>query len=121
MATINLVMLGPLHGPHINTNGCHVGRDGNLQSLRNGQGGGLLCLCTPSATEVEDSGSALSVSWEGGFEKVVVGVHQCLFIGGGAIGMAEQDRAHCKSPYRPSASDLATANSTFWRPTASRQ
>ena len=35
---------------------------------------------------------------------------------GGVIGMDEWDRAPHKSLYRPSASDPATASSTYWRP-----
>ena len=119
-APLNSAPINPLDAPHIQTKGCHVGRDGDLQSLRSGQGGSLLCLCTPSASGMRDSGSTLSGCWEGGFDTVVVGVSWHLLTMGGAIGMAEWDMAPHKSPYRPSASDLTTANSTFWRPTASR-
>ena len=42
-APLNLAPINPLDALHIQVKGCHVGRDGYLQSLRNGQGGGLLC------------------------------------------------------------------------------
>ena len=73
-APLNLAPVNPLDAPHIQMKGYHVSRDGNLQSLRNSQGGCLLCLCTPSATGMKDSGSTLSGSWESGFDSVVVGV-----------------------------------------------
>ena len=53
-----------------------------------------------------------------GFDTVAVGVSQYLLTRGGAISIAEWDRASHKNLYRASASDLATAKSTFWRPTA---
>ena len=121
VAPLNPAIFDPLGGPHVNMKGCHVRRDGKLQSLRNGQRRGLMHLYAPLATEVKDSRSALSGSWEGGFDIVAVGVHGCLLIGCGAISIAEQDWAPHESPYRPSASDPATADSSFWRPSASKQ
>ena len=46
-APLNLTLINPLDAPHIQTKGCHVGRESNLQSLRNSHGGDLLCLLTP--------------------------------------------------------------------------
>ena len=51
VSPLNLAMIDPLGGPCINMKGGHVGKDGNLQILRNGQRGSLLCLCSPSATD----------------------------------------------------------------------
>ena len=36
----------PSWHPHIKMKGCHVSRDGNLQGLRDGQGGAS-CACAP--------------------------------------------------------------------------
>ena len=69
--------------------GCHVGWDGNLQGLGDGQGGSLLCQYAPSNMEVGDSDLTFSGSWGGGFVMVVVGAQQCLLGGGWAIDMGE--------------------------------
>ena len=119
MATLNLALLDPL-ACHIQMKGCHVGGSSNLQGLRDGQGGSLLCLYAPSAMGVEDSRSTSSDFCGGGLHMVTVGVSQCLLTGGWAINIAEWDQVPCKSSCNPSALDPATANSTFWRPTASR-
>ena len=111
----------PLSGPNVNTKGCHVGRDGDLQGLRTGQRGSLLCQCIP-----------LSHQWQGfwistfrflgcGLDTVAGTAHWCLLAGGRAIGRDEWEKASQRRPYRSSALDQATASSTFWRPTASKQ
>ena len=46
VAPLNLATINPLSGPHINTKGYHVSRDGNLQGLRNGQRG-VSCASAP--------------------------------------------------------------------------
>ena len=35
-APLNLALVNPLGAPHIQVKGCHVGRDSNLQGLREG-------------------------------------------------------------------------------------
>ena len=54
-----------------------------------------------------------------GYKTIAVGIHLCLF-GRGKDQQMWKDLARSWSPqrmlYRPSASDLATANSTCWRP-----
>ena len=81
MAPHNLAMINPLGSPHINMKGCHVSRDGDLQGLRNGQRGSLLCLQAPlshrhwgswltssdswSWLGYGHSGNPINVSWQG--------------------------------------------------------
>ena len=106
--------------PHIQMKGCHVSRDGNLLILRNGWGGGLLYLCTPQPQEWRGLRINTFRLLGGWFWHSSGGGYLTPPDKGSAIGMAEWDRVLCKSPYRSSASDPATANSTFCRPTASR-
>ena len=73
-APLNPALLDPLDAPTIQAKGCHVGRDGNLQGLRDGEEKSLLCLHTPSAGGVEDSGSTFSGSCGGGLDMVVGGL-----------------------------------------------
>ena len=55
-APLNLALIDPLDAPHIQMQGCNVGRGGKLQGMRD-QGGSLLCWYTPSAMGAEDSSS----------------------------------------------------------------
>ena len=92
-APLNPALIDPLDAPHIQMDGCHVSRDGNLQGLRDGQGGAF-CVCVPpSAMGAEDCRSTPSCSWEGGFDMVVVGIHQRLLTGDWAMDVAQWDRA----------------------------
>ena len=75
MASLNPATVNSLNGPYINMKGCHVGQDGDLQGLRNGQRGGLLCLCTPSTTDARGSAPVLSDSWADGWVTVAVAAH----------------------------------------------
>ena len=61
-ATLSSPLADSFDAPHIQMKGCHVGKDSNLQGLRDGQGGSLLCLYTPSAMGGEDSRSTSSGS-----------------------------------------------------------
>ena len=63
VATLNLAMVNPLVGCHINMKGCHCSRDSDLKGLRNGQRGSLQCLHAPSATDTGGSGLTFSDSW----------------------------------------------------------
>ena len=119
-APLNSTSIDPLDTPHIQMKGCDVDGDGNLHGLRDGQGEPSCAYVPPSAMRAEDSRSTSSCSWECGFDIMAVGVHQHLLTGGWAINVAEWDRVPYKTPYKPSTSDLATMNSTFWRPTATR-
>ena len=85
MVPLNPAMINPLTSPHINTKGCYVGWDGDLQGLRNGKRGGLLCLCAPSATDARGAGLALSDSWGGGLDTVKVAANWHLLAGAGPL------------------------------------
>ena len=118
--SLNLSLVDPLDVPHIQTKGCHVGGDSNLQGLRDGQGGSLLYMHATLSYGSRGFWVNLFRLLRGGLDMVVAGAHQHLLTGGWAIGAEEWDRAPWKSLYKPSASKPATANSTFWRPAVSR-
>ena len=106
----------PFWCPHIQVKGCHMGRYGYLQGLRDSQGGSL--LWEDASLSCRSRGFGLDIFGHG-FSTVVVGTWWCLLGGGGAQDMREYDRAPCRSLYKPSASDPAKAISTFWSPFAS--
>ena len=60
MTPLNPAMINPPSGPHVYMKGCHVRWDGDLQGLRNGQRGSLLCLC---GTDTRGSEPVLSDAW----------------------------------------------------------
>ena len=70
----------------------------------------------PSTAGAEASGSIPLDSWGGGLDMVAVGVWLHLLGGGGAEDMEDCDTAPLRSPYKPSASDTATANCNFCSP-----
>ena len=72
----------------------------------------------PSTAGAEASGSTPSDSW-GGSLYMVVGAWWHLLHGGGAEDMEDCDMAPLRNLYKPSASDPATANCTFYSPSIS--
>ena len=88
VAHLNLATINPLTGSHVNTKGCHVGWDGDLQGLRNGQRGDLLCLCTPSATDARGSRPTLSDSRGGALDTFTVAAHWHLLAWGRPLARA---------------------------------
>ena len=117
--TPNPAFIDPFDAPHIQTEGCHMGGDGYLQGLEDSQGRGLQCQ--------SDSLSGRS----GGFRfdsfrllrgQLGYGDSGNMIISfrlGGAGDMEECDIAPLRSPYKPSASDPATASCMFCSPSAS--
>ena len=110
----------PFWSPHIQTKGCHVGRDGYLQGLRDSQGGRLLCqyvsLSCRSGGFVFNLPRLLrgQLRYTGG-RGLVTSLRR-----GGAEDMGKCDRAPLRSLFKPSASNPTTAISTFWRPLVSK-
>ena len=74
----------------------------------------------PSTMGVEDLGSTFSGSWGGGLDTWAEGAQQCLLAGGWALDTGEWHGAPLRSLYKPSASEPATASSTFWRLSVSK-
>ena len=105
--------------PHIQAKGCHVGGDGYLQGLVDGQRGRLLCQYTSLRCRSGGFGFdffRLQRGWLG-----YGGGRGSLMSLGKGLGSrdGECDRASLRSLYRSSASDPPTAISTPLSPSAS--
>ena len=113
VAPLNLAMINPLIGPHINMKRCHVSRDGDLQGLRNSQRGSLLASAPPQPPMpgVLDQHFQIPGGW---LRHSCSGSPLMSLSRGGAISMDECDKSSQRKPYRPSALDPAMANSTCW-------
>ena len=123
VAPLNPVtMINPLSSPHINTKGCHVGRDGYLQGLGNGQRGGLQCWYTsPShwCQGVWTSTFRFLGGWLGHSHSGSPCQH--LLAVGGTIGKDKCDKASQRRPYKAFSIRSRHGQFYLWRPAASNQ
>ena len=117
---LNLVFINPFDAPYIQAKGCHIGWDGYLQGLRDSQRGSLLCQSTSLSRRSRGFGfDFFRLLWG----QLGYGASRVLMISfrrGGAEDREECDRASLRSLYKPSASNPATASSTFCNTSASQ-
>ena len=93
MAPLNPATIDPLSGANVNMKGCNFSRDGDLQGLRNGQRGSLLC-CTPPQQETPGALGQHVQALGGGLAMVAVAACQCLLVGGRATVEDVQDKTY---------------------------
>ena len=113
---LNLAFIHPFDAPNCRQRGAMwVGMATSRAWEAAGEGTSGTSSTSPT-TGVEVSGSAPLDSWGGTWEMVVVGARQHFLGWGGVEDMGECDTAPLKSPYRPSATDPATAFLIFCSP-----